>query len=84
MMNPVPRYTVTWRYPGGPLLTYKGRFRECDALIGRLLDAGQADDIAGYRPDGQEDTWLFPAACRDTFGYPSRVVVRPVRVRVSV
>lgn len=82
MKNPVTRYTVTWNYPGAPMLTYKGSFRRCNDLIGRLLDAGTAELIAGYRPDGHEDTWLFPAACREAFGYPSRIPTGPVRVRV--
>jgi hypothetical protein len=84
MKNPMPRYTVTWTYPGGPKLTYRGTFRKCDELIARLLDSGTAEDIAGYRPDGWEDTWLFPAACREAFAYPSRIPTGPGRARVGV
>lgn len=60
-------YVVTWQDAEGRAYCRAGTFRECDALMHDLLVGGTAVEIVGYRPDGHEDTFLFPATHREDY-----------------
>jgi hypothetical protein len=55
-------YAVTWETTTRQRHRHVGTFRQCNVRLRTLLETGDAWEIAAYRRDGTEDTWLFPAA----------------------
>lgn len=66
-LDPRRRYTVRWREENGQVGTYVGSFGACDRLLRVLLADRSVHTVAAFRPDGVDDTWLFPAACSEDF-----------------
>jgi hypothetical protein len=69
-LDPRRSYSLTWecRNDGAEEIMV-GSFGECNAMMRHLMAGKEpALNIRGFRPDGEEDTFLFPAACVDNGG----------------